>query len=357
MNTFIALTLVLLGVVAGSSVASAQIALQVEKTSVSVKGDFTIETSSGFVGKPFILDGTKSQDDGTIRSFLWRQVSGPTARLSSASSIKPTFTPAAPGTYVFELVATDSTGLSSVVQKSEYIVQYKESELEFVKKSATSSSMGDPDFDLQKADKTDLTVTNEGRDRAAGVSGDPDFDLLRLTAKPAATIMVNAATVRGWDTEKKEEFLASVKAAAEIRSDQELEHFAQGVLMNDENISEIAIDEPGVQIAYRMPAKFLGLFSSSLTLKTTVDAEGRVKVSFPWLRLLYSTSVDASAAQEEMTAKIDAVRAELQAKIDAQASFKEQAAFQGTAEIIEAVTTINKAFHEMAKSIIQNIKA
>jgi hypothetical protein len=69
----------------------------------------------GVAGETFVLDGTRSQDDGTIRSFTWTQVSGPTAftsRTGSLVSVVPTA-----GTYAFDLVVVDATNLSSRAQR------------------------------------------------------------------------------------------------------------------------------------------------------------------------------------------------------------------------------------------------
>ncbi|MDA1035418.1 MAG: hypothetical protein O3B65_00885 [Chloroflexi bacterium] len=65
------------------------------------------------VGEPFVLDGARSQDDGVVSKFSWRQVSGPTALISDNSSPAPSVVPQTAGTYVFELTTTDANGGSS----------------------------------------------------------------------------------------------------------------------------------------------------------------------------------------------------------------------------------------------------
>lgn len=65
----------------------------------------------GVAGEAFTLDGSRSQDDGTIRTFTWTQRSGPHAfstRSGSLVAVVPLT-----GTYEFELVVTDATNLSS----------------------------------------------------------------------------------------------------------------------------------------------------------------------------------------------------------------------------------------------------
>src|SRR3989344_4279786 len=88
----------------------------------TTKGPY-LDLQSGVIGQTFILDGTKSQDDGTVNRFVWKQISGPTTvKLSSTTVIKPSFPSTQVGAYVFELTVTDTTGLSYVAQKSEVIV-------------------------------------------------------------------------------------------------------------------------------------------------------------------------------------------------------------------------------------------
>jgi len=62
-----------------------------------------------------VLDGSASADDNGIASYSWRQTSGPSVTLSSATVAKPTFTAPAYGSaaLVFELTVTDAGNLSA----------------------------------------------------------------------------------------------------------------------------------------------------------------------------------------------------------------------------------------------------
>ncbi|MCP4344156.1 MAG: hypothetical protein GY795_01345 [Desulfobacterales bacterium] len=68
-------------------------------------------------GDTVTLDGSGSSDtDGTITSYLWRQLSGSVAELSDTGSAKPTFVASAPvsnqETLTFKLTVTDNGGLT-----------------------------------------------------------------------------------------------------------------------------------------------------------------------------------------------------------------------------------------------------
>jgi hypothetical protein len=69
----------------------------------------------GIAGKPFVLDGSKSQDDEVVRTFTWTQVGGPFKFSTPAGELG--VEPLLPDTYVFDLVVTDSTGLTSLPRR------------------------------------------------------------------------------------------------------------------------------------------------------------------------------------------------------------------------------------------------
>src|SRR5579871_4359058 len=64
------------------------------------------------------LDGTQSSDpDGTIASYKWTQVSGPsTATISGGTTATPTVSSLVAGTYVFQLTVTDNKGATATAQ-------------------------------------------------------------------------------------------------------------------------------------------------------------------------------------------------------------------------------------------------
>lgn len=70
----------------------------------------------GVTGQPFVLDGTRSQDDGVISTFRWRQLSGP-FQFTSRDGNLLAVVPQSAGTYEFELTVIDNTGLTSLPRK------------------------------------------------------------------------------------------------------------------------------------------------------------------------------------------------------------------------------------------------
>ncbi len=64
----------------------------------------------GFTGAQVTLNGSGSSDpNGRTLTYAWTQTSGPTVGLVGANNAKPTFTPAAAGSYVFSLTVSNGS--------------------------------------------------------------------------------------------------------------------------------------------------------------------------------------------------------------------------------------------------------
>jgi len=167
-------------------------------------------------------------------------------------------------------------------------------------------------------------------------------------------VSASAVEVRGWDPEKKQEFLTTVKSHAEVRSQQDLENFAKGVLLADENVEEVSSDENSVEVRYRVPAKFLGIFSSSVSADVVVlqtfDDEtdtDRVKVQFPWFRFLYSVPDEVSKTELE---------GKLSTELEAELSTNGDVDVSKRARIFQKISATLKARHDLAMNSIRNMK-
>ncbi|MBI4868805.1 MAG: hypothetical protein HY816_17850 [Candidatus Wallbacteria bacterium] len=65
-----------------------------------------------FTGASVGLSGTGTDPEGRLLTYRWRQISGPSAALSSATTASPEFTPASIGSYVFGLKTHDGAFVS-----------------------------------------------------------------------------------------------------------------------------------------------------------------------------------------------------------------------------------------------------
>ena len=112
-------------------------------------------------------------------------------------------------------------------------------------------------------------------------------------------ISAKAREINGWDDEEKKDFLQAVKEHAQVESGQELENLARGVLLEDKNVKSIEASAEKVIIEYEMPARFLGIFNTSLIAHAGVARDGTVKVTFPWYSFLFKKLVSANDIKSE----------------------------------------------------------
>ncbi len=264
---------------------------------------------NGVAGKPFILDGTKSQDDGGVRKFLWVQTEGPIVLLPDATAVKLFVTPPRGGTYVFDLQATDAIGLMTTVQRVKVVVgdpdfdlikasppppptpttsvvanplyedksqsgvnpvyQSREMTVAPTPSVVKPRPMGDSDSDLLNkiTPPPSRPINDPDRDGYPDVmtgkapvtppiSGDPDFDQLNIQFDEDADndgipsmdedILENAkVTVRGWDFEKKEVIAAHPEL---VRSSGDLRVYAEAVTIDNLQITKVKIDKSTIKV-------------------------------------------------------------------------------------------------------------
>ena len=139
-------------------------------------------------------------------------------------------------------------------------------------------------------------------------------------------------SVMGWDAVKKEQVEAKVQAELEANPE----------------IKSVEVTENKVEINYSAPAKFFGLFPVNFNLNIMADADGKVKVKFPWYRFLLKTEFSNSAGV------LNAVFQNNQTNLE---FLKAKASEDRQVEIFIQISNSLKVMHEMSKSIISKISA
>lgn len=187
-------------------------------------------------------------------------------------------------------------------------------------------------------------ISNEGGTAASVQHNQSNLDFLTRGAA------VQDVEVRGWDPEKKQEFLATVQAYAQVKSGQDLENFAKGVLLKDENVSEVTYDDTEIAVEYKGRGKLLGFIPLGYTHRVTVDTDAsaseRVKVHFPWYRFLLKTGLDAKEIETEIAANLsaDLTAGDTGAKISAYA------------KAFVSISNVLKTKHDTVKNSIGNVR-
>jgi len=182
------------------------------------------------------------------------------------------------------------------------------------------------------------TDDDEGAENGNGTSTEA-----RAEGGAGIGVSLEARDIRGMSGEQKAEFLTTVRTHAEVQSGQDLENFAKGVLAADANVDAVATTENEVRLTYRVPARFLGIFETSIPATVLVRAKGsadateRVRARLPWYSFLFGVSAEAtseqltSVAAAEVASEVSGTQrfdAQTQARIIA----KLQAALQAQAE-------------------------
>jgi len=166
-----------------------------------------------------------------------------------------------------------------------------------------------------------------------------DFEFLSESA-----VSVKAVEVRGWDPKQKQEFLVTVKTYAEVKSGQELENFAKGVLVHDENIKSINLEEESTKVEYRMPAKLFGIFNSSHKVSVEADKQSRIKVKFPWFSFLFKKSVSAKELEADVKTALPEVDDEV------------IVGFENRIQTLLSISDVLKTKHDTVKNSINNVR-
>lgn len=193
------------------------------------------------------------------------------------------------------------------------------------------------------------TESEKSNDNSVFQNNESNFDFSSRSSDDHATtsmsVGVRASEVRGWDPKQKEEFLLQLKERVELTSGQDLENFARGVLLNDKNMKSATISEEEVEVEYKQPAKFLGMFPATINSNILVSGDTKVKVKFPWYKIFFYIPEEISEAS---------IETDVQASLEGQVGIEN--AIQKQAQVFQTVSNVLKTKHDTAKNSVGNIR-
>src|SRR3989344_6432449 len=134
---------------------------------------------------------------------------------------------------------------------------------------------------------------------------------------------------------------------ADIKTVEQLKLFIRALAESDENIRKIEVVQDRIIISYRSVAKILGLFPVSYLLETTVDDDG-VSVPQPWWHFFATDGVDDYVLMLEEAIVTDVDESDENGMADI---------LKRRQQLLQTISKLNQAAHDMSKSIIQKIKA
>jgi len=207
---------------------------------------------------------------------------------------------------------------------------------------SAAGTPGKPKYEDIEAFEDDASDEEDEKDDTEDI----DIDVEELEGN---AVSVSAVEVRGWDPKDKQEFLATIKTHAQVRSGQDLENFAKGVLLEDENMEEISLNFEKITFKYRSSGKLFGFIPLSFTQRVELDAEGddvgQVKVKMPWFSFLVKEDVSS-----------EDIEGEAEASISENLGNNQNWDFGGQAEILSLVSNVLKTKHDTVKNSINNVR-
>ncbi|MFA6272900.1 MAG: hypothetical protein WC673_00170 [Candidatus Paceibacterota bacterium] len=159
--------------------------------------------------------------------------------------------------------------------------------------------------------KADVNANVNVGESASTTASDDDSGSNGTEATIGSQVRIMARDIRGWDSTEKADFLASVKVAVEVRTSKDLENFAKGVLLKDDNIASVSADND-IVVAYKQKAKFLGFIPTTLNANVVATSKNDIKVKNPWYRFMFKVENEVNAdtvkkvASERISADLDA---------------------------------------------------
>lgn len=369
----------------------------------------------GTVGQRFVLDATVSQDDGLVKTFNWKQVSGPAAVIENAKAATASFVPSTAGTYVFEVHVTDVIGDSWVLEQTTVTVAsapvVATTTTKAIVPRATRTITGDPDFDFRattgggvilQPKETDLNLVpanppssetkpatisqpvprlNLGdvdRDGAldrkipasasgtaaqTAISGDPDFDLLAITVADAdldqlredalASDAADRIRKRGWDVSRKEEIIGKPDR---VRTERDLRIYTEATALADPDIKKITIDKEAIRMERRERGKLFWVIPVEMTAEVVIRFAIRDSTSDPVNVRLPWWSVFVKKPYREREIEQEARRVHESSIWEKLDNSEEPSSATRASRALYMTSNILRTKHDTAKNAIGNIR-
>lgn len=163
-------------------------------------------------------------------------------------------------------------------------------------------------------------------------------------------ISVEARELQELGEEEKQEFLSEVKTFAELQSKQDLENFARGILLEDENLLKVQFNPKKLSVSRKASGKLLGFIPVIYTEEMVASGEDgsdvEITVKLPWWSFLLSPDIDP----EELVTEAKKKHKET-IEID---SWSWGASNAGS--LLKAISDVIKTKHDTAKNSVSNLR-
>lgn len=167
-----------------------------------------------------------------------------------------------------------------------------------------SVSSGDAQLDVNVgSDNVQTNFVNDGQSASVNVAKDSDSIDATITGSNPSNTQAGTVIFRtsgnSLELELQGENLSSDEKRAivnlegntvtKIKSEDDLSAYNSVVLEANSNVSNISVNDGVIEINYRHPARFLGVWGTSLRATARVENNEQVRITLPWYSFLFST--------------------------------------------------------------------
>lgn len=145
---------------------------------------------------------------------------------------------------------------------------------------------------------TNSSSTSSGGNTEDSSSADANATMEANTTVAAQVLVITRADVDGGSVQ------ATVSSPSSVTTQAELSGYVASEMKADSNISSVESASDNVALTYKQHAKLFGFIPVSVDATATVDASGKVVVSYPWYAFLMTTN--KSDLETRIQSRVDA---------------------------------------------------
>lgn len=123
-----------------------------------------------------------------------------------------------------------------------------------------------------------------------------------------------------------------------IQSNADLNAYGNLVVQNRPGVTNVSVNNGVVTVKYNQPARFLGIFGTSIAAEASVNSNGKVAVKMPWYSFLFSKRGGTVKKQVEVTLANETSSGNIQ--VTTLASGDEQVRVQNSAKVLNVVSSV-----------------
>lgn len=178
-----------------------------------------------------------------------------------------------------------------------------------------------------------LQNTGTGLNITTGGTSIPGTSI-QLKSGEGFDVLVNGGTVSTSD----QQVLVNLEGGSVtlIKSDTDLAAYNKLVVQTRPSVVKVSSGDSGLEVEYKQPGKFLGIFKTNLNGKVVVLEDGTVEVKMPWYAVFYKKN--SGAVKSKVSASLQGSNGKLDVSVVGSDDGK-SVTVQNKAKVINVVTS------------------